>query len=131
MDTSALRSVVYPDYSVPTGVPTGRMRRPGRATGTVSDGESGHPLSGVLVRLGPQGGVTDRDGRVSFAGLPPGEYRASLASEASIANAAFEGNPVVRIDSTRHEAAIFQLAVSRAARIRGVVRRFSDARTAL
>src|SRR5205823_13564058 len=94
-------------------------------------GQAGRPLSGALVRLGPQGGVTDRDGRVSFAGLPPGEYRASLASEASISNAAFEGNPVVRIDSTRHDAAVFQLAVSRASRIRGVVRQFSDARTRL
>jgi len=129
--TATPERLVYLEYSLPIGVPTGRIRRPGRATGTVIDGESGHPLSGVLVRLGPQGGVTDRDGRVSFAGLAPGEYRASLASEASIANAAFEGNPVVRIDSARHEAAIFQLAVSRAARIRGVVRRFSDARTAL
>ena len=131
MLTASSEKLAYLEYSLPIGVPTGRIRRPGRATGTVIDGESGHPLSGVLVRLGPQGGVTDRDGRVSFAGLPPGEYRASLASEASISNAAFEGNSVVRIDSTHHEAAVFQLAVSRASRIRGVVRQFSDARTAL
>ncbi|PYP52144.1 MAG: hypothetical protein DMD39_07290, partial [Gemmatimonadetes bacterium] len=74
MLTGSPEKQAYLEYSLPIGVPTGRIRHPGRATGTVIDGESGHPLSGVLVRLGPQGGVTDRDGRVSFAGLPPGEY---------------------------------------------------------
>src|SRR5207237_3305097 len=91
--------LAYLEYSLPIGVPTGHTHRPGRANGTVIGGKSGRGVPGVLVRLGPRAGVTDHDGRVSFAGLPPGEYRASLASEASISNAAFVGNPVVKIDS--------------------------------
>jgi hypothetical protein len=75
--------------------------------------------------------VTDHDGRVSFAGLPPGEYRASLASEASISNATYVGNPVVKIDSVRRDAPAFQLAVSRASKIRGTVRQFVAVRTAV
>lgn len=120
----------YVEYSLPIGLPTGRIPRPGRATGTVTDGESGRALAGVLVRLGPQAGVTDQHGRVTFAGLAPGEYRASLASEVSISNAAYVGNPVVKIDTAR-EAKAFQLAVLRAARIHGTVRQFSSVRTAI
>jgi hypothetical protein len=123
--------LAYLEYSLPIGVPTGHTQRPGRANGTVIDGESGRGVPGVLVRLGPRASVTDHDGRVSFAGLPPGEYRASLASEASISNASYVGNPVVKIDSVRREAPAFQLAVSRASKIRGIVRQFVAVRTAL
>jgi hypothetical protein len=122
--------LAYLEYSLPIGIPTGRAHPPGRANGTVIDGESGRGVPGVLVRLGPRAGVTDRDGRVSFAGLPPGEYRASLASEASISNATYAGNPVVKIDSVRREAPAFQLALSRASKIRGIVRQFVAVRTA-
>ena len=123
--------LAYLEYSLPIGVPTGHTHRPGRANGTVIDEESGRGVPGVLVRLGPHAGVTDHDGRVSFAGLPPGEYRASLASEASISNATYVGNPVVKIDSLRREAPAFQLALSRASKIRGIVRQFVAVRTAL
>jgi hypothetical protein len=121
----------YLEYSLPIGVPTGHTHRPGRANGTVIDAESGRGVPGVLVRLGPHAGVTDPNGRVSFAGLPPGEYRASLASEASISNASYAGNPVVTIDSVRRKAPAFQLALSRASKIRGIVRQFVAIRTAL
>lgn len=120
----------YVEYNLPFGVPTGHVVRPGRASGTVTDGESGKALPGVLVRLGPRAEVTDRNGTVTFAGLAPGEYRASLGSDASLSNAAYLGNPIVKIDSARREVTSFRLAVSRAASIRGTVRLFSSARTA-
>jgi hypothetical protein len=123
--------LAYLEYSLPIGVPTGHNQRPGRANGTVIDAESGRGVPGVLVRLGPHAGVTDPDGRVSFAGLAPGEYRASLASEASISNASYVGNPVVKIDSVRRKPPAFQLALSRASKIRGIVRQFVAVRTAL
>jgi hypothetical protein len=123
--------LAYLEYSLPIGVPTGHIQRPGRANGTVIDAESGRGVPGVLVRLGPHAGVTDPEGRVSFAGLLPGEYRASLASEASISNASYVGNPVVKIDSVRRKAPAFQLALSRASKIRGIVRQFVAVRTAL
>ncbi len=66
-----------------------------------------------------------------MAGLLPGEYRVSLSSDASIANAVLSGDAIVRIDSSRRAAANFTLAVTPASRILGRVRRFASARTSL
>ncbi|HMI55901.1 MAG TPA: carboxypeptidase-like regulatory domain-containing protein, partial [Gemmatimonadaceae bacterium] len=123
--------LAYLEYSLPLGVPTGRTRVLGRAMGTVTDGESGRGVPGVLVRLGSEAGVTDRAGRVYFAGLPAGEYRASLASETPISGGLYGASPAVRIDSARREVAAFRFAVSRASKVTGTVRQFATVRTAL
>ncbi len=127
----ASTKLFYLEYGLPLRLPTGRLHIPGKVSGRVMDSETNRPVAGALVRVGSQAAVTDREGKVSFAGLTPGEYRVSLASETSLANAAVVGNPVVRIDSLRHDAPSFSLAVSRASKVKGIVRQFAIARTAI
>jgi hemoglobin/transferrin/lactoferrin receptor protein len=53
----------------------------GRVSGVVSASESGVPLDGVTVRLGPGARATlsDAAGRFEFRALPAGEYRVTVA----------------------------------------------------
>lgn len=124
-------NLIYSELSIPFGVPTGRLRSPGRISGKVIDTETGLGLSGALVRLGPRAAVTDKNGVVTFAGLPPGEYRVSLASEASLSNTAIRGNPVINVDTSGHGNQTFDLEVGRASSVRGTVRQFAIAQTSL
>ncbi|MDQ6717876.1 MAG: NEW3 domain-containing protein [Gemmatimonadota bacterium] len=124
------QKLVYLELALPLHLPVGRSRPPGRVSGLVVDA-SGKGVGGALIRVGPLAGVTDADGRVTVAGLLPGEYRVSLSSDASIANAVLSGDAIVRIDSSRRAAANFTLAVTPASRILGRVRRFASARTSL
>jgi len=124
------QKLVYLEYGLPLRLPVGHLRVPGRVSGRVVD-EAGKGVKGALVRVGSLAGVTDGGGLVTVAGLYPGEYRVSLAGDASISNAALIGNPVVRIDSLRREAPRFLIALSPASKIRGTVRQFASAKTSL
>jgi hypothetical protein len=124
-------NLIYSEVSIPFGVPTGRLRSPGRISGRLTDAETGQGLGGALVRLGPRAAVTDKNGVVTFAGLPPGEYRVSLASEASLSNTAIRGNPVINVDTSGRVNQNFDLQVGRASAVRGTVRQFAIAQTSL
>jgi hypothetical protein len=122
------RQVGFLEYSMPLQMPIGRAQVAGRARGRVVDQETGQGVAGTLVRLGPQAAITDGEGRVAFAGLPTGEYRLSIAQQATQTATIFTGDPTVRIDSTRNAPITFALAVERAGTITGSVRRMSVAR---
>jgi hypothetical protein len=112
-------------------MPTGHERSVGRARGRVVDQETGRGVAGTLVRLGPQAAITDDEGRVSFAGLPAGEYRLSIAQQRTQTPTVFTGDTKIVIDSTRRAPTTFALAVQRAGSIEGSVRQTSVARTGL
>ena len=122
------RQIAFLEYTMPLQMPVGRARVSGRARGRVVDQETGQGVAGTLVRLGPQAAITDREGRVAFAGLPTGEYRLSIAQQATQTATIFTGDPTVRIDSARTIPIIFALAVERAGTITGSVRQMSVAR---
>ncbi len=128
---SGTERIVYVEYGMPLRIPVGRKNSPGTVTGRVVDAESGAGVSGALVRLGPAAAITDRDGRVSFIGLPVGEYRIAVAQHSSTSDAVFSGNPKIRIDSLHPRPAPFKLAVSRPASISGSIRRRIAAATSL
>ncbi len=121
----------YLEYGLPLRLPMGHAHVPGKVSGRVIDAESKRAVAGALVRVGSQAAVTDKNGRVSFVNLRPGDYRVSLTGETSLANAAVTGNPLVHIDSLRHDAPNFSLAVSKSATVKGIVRQFAVARTAI
>ena len=123
------REVAFIEYAMPLQMPVGRARTAGRVRGRVLDQETGRGVAGTLVRLGPQAAITDDDGRVAFAGLPAGEYRLSIAQQASQAPTVFTGDPTVRIDSARFAPTTFAVAVERAGVVTGTVRQMAVART--
>ena len=122
------RQIAFLEYTMPLQLPIGRARVSGRARGRVVDQETGQGVAGTLVRLGPQAAITDADGRVAFAGLPTGEYRLTIAQQATQTATIFTGDPTVRIDSMRTVPITFALAVERAGTITGAVRLMSVAR---
>ena len=122
------RQIAFLEYTMPLQMPIGRARISGRARGRVVDQETGQGVAGTLVRLGPQAAITDNEGRVAFAGLPTGEYRLSIAQQATQTATIFTGDPTLRIDSTRTVPITFALAVERAGTVTGSIRQMSVAR---
>lgn len=127
--TGDQQSLMYLEYGMPMRLPIAPLRTPGRVTGRVVDAASGRGVPGALVRLGPQVAITDRNGAVSFGGVPGGQHRLSMSQEASFANAVFVGDPTLVVDSTRVTPTTFSLAIARSARIDVDVRRFTLTRT--
>ena len=123
------QSVVYLEYGMPLRLPIAPLRTPGRVTGRVIDAASGRGVAGALVRLGPQVAITDRNGEVSFGGVPGGQHRLSMSQETSFANAVFVGDPTLVVDSARVSPTTFSLAIARSARVDVDVRRFAATRT--
>lgn len=129
--TGSQQNVMYVEYGMPLRLPVGPLRTPGRVTGRVVDAVSGRGVPGALVRLGPQVAITDKDGEVSFGGVPGGQHRLSMSQETSFANAVFVGDPTLMVDSTRVKPTSFSLAIARSARVDVDVRRFTAVRTAV
>lgn len=127
--TASEQSVAYLEYGIPLRLPVSRLRTPGRVYGRVVDAVSGNGVSGALVRLGPQVAITDRQGQVSFGGVPGGEHRLSMSQETTLADAVFVGDPTLMVDSTRTRPTTFQFGIARSARLDIDVRRFGIART--
>lgn len=124
-------AVAYLEYAMPIGLPVSRLRMPGRANGRVIDAATGRGVANALVRLGPQVGITDDNGRVRFGGLPAGEHRVSLSQETSYADVVFVGDPTLRVDSGARNPATFTLKIARGARVQISARRFVIARTGM
>jgi Carboxypeptidase regulatory-like domain len=125
------RQIAFVEYATPLQMPVGRTRSVGRVRGRVVDEETGRGMAGTLVRLGPQAAITDADGRVTFAGLPAGEYRLTIAQQKSQGAQVFSGNNKVIVDSTNHSPTMFNLAVQRAGAIEGSVRVLAVVRTGI
>jgi hypothetical protein len=128
---TANQSVAYLEYSVPMRLPVSRLRTTGRVYGHVVDAVSGKGVPNALVRLGPQVAITDKEGKVSFGGVPGGEHRLSMSQETSFTDAVFVGDPTLDVDSTRTQPTTFKLAIARGARVEVDVRRFAVSRTAV
>jgi hypothetical protein len=128
---TSMPPVAYVEYTMPLGVPVSHLHTPGRASGRVIDAATGRGVANALVRLGPQVAITDRNGRVSFGGLPAGEHRVSLSQEMSYADAVFIGNPVLHVDSGAAEPRKFMLQIARGARIDISARQFAVSRTGI
>jgi hypothetical protein len=101
------------------------------AHGRILDEETGRGVSGVLVRLGPEAAVTDAQGRVAFASLPPGRYHASVDGppDAHIADALLTGDVAVDVAPDAKRAPNFTLSLVRGGQVRVDVRQFDFATT--
>jgi len=130
-DAALGQKLAYLEYSMPLQVPVGPAREPGRVRGRVVDEQTGAGVVGALVRLGPQAAITDEDGRVAFAGLPPGSYRVALANQLSSGSTVFTGNPLVVVDESHRTPSRFDVAVEPAGSITGAVRNIIVARTGI
>ena len=128
---AAGQRIAYLEYSTPLQVPVGPSRATGRVHGRVVDQQTGNGIAGALVRLGPQAAITDDDGRVTFAGLPAGAYRVSLAQQSANGNTVFAGDPNVRVDSARRDPVNFRVALEAGGTLTGSVRRLALARTGI
>ena len=126
-----VRQLAFLEYTMPLGLPIGRSRSVGRVRGQVLDRDTGRGVAGTLVRLGRQAAITDDEGRVAFAGLPAGEYRLSIAQQASQASTVIAGVSTVTIDSGRKSPTTFSVALERAAIVEGSVRQMAVARTGI
>jgi len=123
--------LVFLEYAMPLQLPTNELRAPGRVRGQVLNAQTGRGVAGALVRLGPQAALTDDHGVVSFAGIPAGQYRLSLAPQATSLETVLSGEPTVQVDSGRRDAAAFRVAVQRAGVVSGSVRAMRVAKTGL
>ena len=121
----------YLEYGMPLHIPIGRRKSPGTVTGRIIDGESGDGVAGALVRLGSAAGITDDDGRVSFVGLPMGDYRVAVAQHGGGSDAVLSGEPNISIDSGHPRPAPFRVVVSRPASLTGTVRQKTRVNTPL
>ncbi|HJQ19294.1 MAG TPA: carboxypeptidase-like regulatory domain-containing protein [Gemmatimonadaceae bacterium] len=128
---TSMPPVAYLEYSMPLGVPVSHLHTPGRATGRVVDAVTGRGIANALVRLGPQVAITDRNGRVSFGGLPAGAHRVTLSQETSYADAVFIGDPVLHVDSVASAPKHFTLKVARGASVDISAREFAVSRTGI
>lgn len=108
-------------YTLPLGVPVAPVRGGGRVAGRVYDAATGAPLAGARVSVGGRTSLTDGRGRLAFAGLPVGTHtlRVEAAGEAAAWVPARETR--VEVGPGIPEARV-EVAMVRAARIRGVVR---------
>lgn len=121
----------YLEYGMPLNIPIGRRKSPGTVSGRIVDAESGDGVAGALVRLGSAAAITDKEGRVSFVGLPMGDYRVAVAQHGGGSDAVLSGEPNVSIDSAHPRPAPFQVVVSRPASVSGSVRQRAHVRTPL
>jgi hypothetical protein len=128
---TANQSVAYLEYGMPMRLPVSKLRTTGRVYGHVVDAVSGKGVPNALVRLGPQVAITDKEGKVSFGGVPGGEHRLSMSQETSFTDAVFVGDPTLAVDSTRTQPTTFTLAIARGARVEVDVRRYAVSRTAV
>lgn len=110
-------SAVYLEYRAPFRLPVGPSRERGRALGQVMDADRGTPVSGVLVRLGDEAAVSDRNGYVRFAGLGEREYRVSLEPAGVTAGAILVGDVSVDVRAAGTKPADFAVAVTRGAQV--------------
>jgi hypothetical protein len=80
-DPAEAAASLYVSYSIPLGVPVARKRGMGTIHGSVvdRDGETPQPIAKAVVRLNSGATTTtDREGRFTFAGLPPGDYSVTV-----------------------------------------------------
>ena len=117
-------SGLFAEYRMPLHMPTGRSRDAGRAIGMVRDALTGAPVSGVLVRMNGNAALTDAKGRVMFRGLPPALHRVELDASHPTVGELVIGNAEVDLRHAGTKPVEFNVAVTRGAAIRAVVRRY-------
>jgi hypothetical protein len=110
-------SAIYLEVRSPFHVPAGRSRETGRAVGRVMDAERGTPVAGVLVRVGDQAAVSDRDGRVRFAGLDTSVHHVSVEPSAATAGAILVGDVALDMRQLAQAPAQFAVGVTRGAHV--------------
>jgi nucleoid-associated protein YgaU len=124
------QSFVQLDYVIPLGVPVGTTGTSGRVQGRVYDAETGRGLPNTLVRLGDRAALTDRQGRVTFAGLAPETYYLQLDGQSlGTDRVTLQDNPLP-VSARRGGTTKLDVGVVRGARVAGRVELFDfDART--
>src|SRR6185503_4645191 len=113
-------NAMYLEVKRPLSLPVGRQRRLGRVEGRVTDA-SGAPLSGVLVHVGDQIGITDHKGEVSMFGLSSGTHGISLDGAGTTAQTMLTGDAVVTVNGASDRPASFAVSVARGAHLRGQI----------
>jgi len=63
------------EYSVPFGLPVGRISTVGGVSGRVIDAETGMGIPEVILSIGRRSVLTDRNGSFAFLSLEPGMHR--------------------------------------------------------
>lgn len=124
---SSNANAVYLEYRAPIRLPIGPSHSAGRAEGIIVDANNGKPVVGALVRLADQAAVTDKDGRVRFAGLSPDRHRVSIEATGAAAGALLVGDAFVETSATATQPAKFSLAVARGGTVRALVSRMDAA----
>ncbi len=112
---------VYLEYRGPFRMPVGRSREAGRAIGQVMDADRRAPVAGVLVRLGDEAAVSDRNGFVRFAGLEGKAYRVTVDPTGVSAGAILVGDLDVDMSAATATPRQFAVAVTRGARVAAYV----------
>jgi hypothetical protein len=127
MEGSANARATYLEFRTPIRLPVGPARGVGRAEGIIVDANTGKPVVGALVRLADQAAVTDKNGRVGFAGLAPARDRVSIEATGAAAGALLVGDAFVDISATSTRPAKFSLAIARGGNVRALVSRLDVA----
>lgn len=114
-------NAVYLEVKMPVGLPVGRQRKLGRVEGRVADA-NGRPVSGVLVHVGDQVGVTNAKGQVSLSGLASGIHPISVDANGAIGQSMLVGDATVSVDGSSTRPSQFSVGLTRGAVLRGQVR---------
>jgi hypothetical protein len=129
--TEPRQNLLFLELRAPLRIPTGLTRTTGMARGRILDEETGRGVGGVLVRLGPEAAVTDAQGRVAFASLPPGRYHASVdgGTASRLSDALLTGDVAVEVLPESRQPVDFSLSLVRGGQVRVDVRQFEFATT--
>lgn len=111
------------DYVVPLRLPVPRGLAGGRAAGAVVDAADGRGVEGVLLRLAGRAAVTDRHGRWSMEGLPPGTHYLEVDRLSLGLDHIPEAPMPLRVEVADGRTARLDLRLARSTRVLGSVRR--------
>ncbi|HEU4628105.1 MAG TPA: hypothetical protein VFS08_00060 [Gemmatimonadaceae bacterium] len=118
-------SVAQLDYAIPLGTPVGHRRDVGRFTARVTDAETGRGLPGVLLRLGTMTLVTDGDGRVAPVAVGAGVHGLRLEHTGAWLDRVPATDLPAAVTIAEGRTSRVDVALARAARVSGRVRRFA------
>jgi hypothetical protein len=112
------------DYAIPLGIPIGRAPDGGRIVAELSDGETGSPMPGLLLRVGTHTVMTDRAGRARFSDLAEGDHWLTIdPSSVGAVRLTMPALPLKVAVRIRDESTV-RIRLTRSARMHGIVHRF-------
>lgn len=117
-------NILRAEYTIPFGLPVGASRSRSRVNGRIFDAATGAGIQGAVVLLGALVAVTDARGRFAFATADEGSLSLNLGGSTATAGWIPVLNLPLSITPRLGRTSSYDIAMTRAASLRGKVRLF-------